>query len=268
MQPLKKYAVFFSVYWQSVLNYRFDSIIYTLAGVVTPLLGLFIWLAVKNSSPQLAYQNDQIVFYFLAAAFCGAVTNAWGAYFIATDIRDGSISGYLTRPFSILENFATNNIAEKVFKVAFLSLVLTIVWNFFSYSYHLFLPIHFEMIPLAVLALLMAAWMMILLDVCMGFCAFWFHDVDFITGAFFTAEVLFSGKIVPLVFFPDYLQIISILLPFRYAVSFPIELALGQLNLTQIGLGFTILIFWTLLFGYLQKQLYLNGTKRYGGYGG
>lgn len=264
----KKYLVFFAVYWQSLLTYRFDTIIYALTSLVTPLLGLFIWLSIQSGSSSLAYSKNEIIFYFLAAAFCGSVTTAWGAYFIYDEIKSGKIIGYLTRPFSILENFATNNITEKVFKVTIISLALAVTWSIFSYTEGISLPVKFELLPLAVLALMIALIMMILIDVSMGLSTFWVDDVDFITGTFFTADALLSGKIVPVAFLPEFLQRIGFFLPFRYLVSFPIEIILGKLSSLDIVGGFFILICWTAIFWFLQKMLYKKGTQKFGGYGG
>lgn len=268
MISLKKYRVFFSVYWQSLLTYRFDTTIYALTSLVTPLLGLFIWLTIQESTPTLAYNQSEIVFYFLAAAICGSITTAWGAYFIYDDIKKGTILGYLTRPFSILENFATNNIVEKIFKVSIIGIALSITWMFFAYSKGIQLPLKLEFLPLVILALGLALTMMILIDVSMGLTAFWLDDVDFVTGTFFTADALLSGRIVPITFLPDYLKSFSHYLPFRYLVSFPIEIALGKLSNSDLIQGFIILICWTIAFWYIQKLLYKEGTKKFGGYGG
>jgi ABC-2 type transport system permease protein len=123
-------------------------------------------------------------------------------------------------------------------------------------------------IPFSIFALFLALIMMNLIDVSMGLAGFWMDDIDFLTGAFFTTDALFSGKVIPVSFLPAYLQQIGFYLPFRYAVSFPIELMLGKLTSFEIITGFGVLCFWTVFFWYLQKWLYQKGAIRYSSYGG
>jgi ABC-2 type transport system permease protein len=268
MPFLKKYRTFFSLGWQGLMTYRFDTTVYALTSLVTPMLGLFVWLAVQNGNPSLIYNRSEIIFYFLAAAVCGSITTAWSAYFINDSIKKGDIYKHLVKPYSVLELSLMNNLVEKVFKLMIIGSTLVVVAIIFAINGSLSLPLQYEYLPFCILSLFLSLLMMNFIDVSMGYAGFWMDDVDFLTGAFFTAEALLSGKIIPFTFLPNLLQQIGFFLPFRYTVSFPIEIMMGKLNYLEIISGFIVLVFWTISFWFLQKYLFKTGTIRYGSYGG
>jgi ABC-2 type transport system permease protein len=268
MRSIKKYLVFFSINWQGLLTYRFDTTIYALTSLVTPFLGLWVWLAVQKGNPSLGYNREEIIFYFLAVAICSSFTTAWAAYFINDDIKKGNFSKFLIKPYSVLEQSVMNNIVEKVFKLSVIGTALVAISLVFALTDRFSLPIYIEYLPLSLLALVAALLMINFLDVSMGLAGFWMDDIDFLTGAFFTADALLSGKVVPVTFLPNFLQQIGFFLPFRYTVSFPIELMLGKLTTGEIISGFFALFFWTVFFWNLQKFLYKKGAVRYSSYGG
>jgi ABC-2 type transport system permease protein len=168
----------------------------------------------------------------------------------------------------VLEKSIMNNIVEKIFKLGVIGVALIGICIFFAFSETFTLPIHFEFLPWAILSLLFSLIMMNLIDVSMGLAGFWMDDIDFLTGAFFTADALLSGKVIPVTFLPTYLQQVGFFLPFRYTVSFPIEMMLGRLSAMEIISGFSILFSWTIFFWYLQKILYKKGVIRYSSFGG
>lgn len=265
---MKKYITYFYLYWESMLSYRFDTTVYALTGLITPFLGLFIWLAVKSGNQSLSFNISEIIFYFLAVAWCSNVTTAWSAYFISDDIKTGKILGYMTRPFSPLENAAVNNIAEKTFKLSIVSCAVIAGWYLFSIHYTLTLPVYYPAIPLALMALICGMILMILLDVCMGLAAFWLPETDFLVNFYFMMDTLLTGRIIPLNFLPPFLQTISPYLPFRYIISFPIEIVMSKLTTFELIKGFILLMLWTVVFWGLQKLIYTKGTKYYQSFGG
>ena len=250
------------------MTYRFDTTIYALTSLVTPFLGLWVWLAVQKGNPSLSYNREEIIFYFLAVAICSSFTTAWAAYFINDDIKKGNFSKFLIKPYTVLEQSMMNNIVEKVFKLSVIGTALITIGLVFTLTDQFSLPIYIEYLPLSLLALVAALLMINFLDVSMGLAGFWMDDIDFLTGTFFTADALLSGKVVPVTFLPNFLQQIGFFLPFRYTVSFPIELMLGKLTTGEIISGFFVLFFWTVFFWNLQKFLYKKGAIRYSSYGG
>lgn len=269
MRKLRLYWVYLKAEWQMFLEYRGDIFIFTLDGIVAPLVGLSVWLSISAGNANLALSSSQLVFYFLTVFMVSTSTSAWGAYFIAEDIRKGDFSKYLTKPFGMFEDYAIRNIAEKIHKLIFIFLVNIILIFIFYKSFDLS-QIHINLfsVTLFTISLFMGAIMYFLMDIIIGICAFWFQDIDFLRGIHSMARDLLSGKVIPLVLMPSSLSVLLIYSPYRYVVSFPVEIMLGKLTNEQLVVGFMTEISWLSLFLIIYKFLFAKGIKTYQGSGG
>src|SRR4029453_8634417 len=63
----------------------------------------------------------------------------------------------------------------------------------------------------------------------LGMVTFWTTRGGPVFDVFFTAELLLSGRLVPLALMPDWAQQLANLLPFKWTFSFPIEALIGGL---------------------------------------
>lgn len=73
---------------------------------------------------------------------------------------------------------------------------------------------------------------------------------------------VFSGMILPLLFYPDWLQPILNFLPFRDLVDVPFRLYFGQIPPAQIGFVLAHELTWTLALVGLGRWLLTNATRR------
>lgn len=269
MRKLKLYWTYLKAQWQMFLEYRGDIFIFTLDGIIAPLVGLAVWLSVSASNINLALSSTDLITYFLMVFLVSTSTSAWGAYFISQDIRTGDFSKYLTKPFGMAEDYAIRNIAEKLHKLTFIIFVNIFLVLIFYNSFHL-INIHYSFVSISlfIVALLIGSAIYFLMDITIGVCSFWFMDTDFMRGLHSIARDFLSGKIMPLILMPSFLSGIILFSPYRYVVSFPVEIFLNKLTTGQIIMGFGIEIFWFLTFLFLYKILYALGVKNYQGNGG
>lgn len=269
MRKLRLYWTYLKAQWQMFLEYRGDIFIFTLDGIIAPLIGLSVWLSISAGNPNLALSSSQLIFYFLAVFIVSTSTSAWGAYFIAEDIRKGDFSKYLTKPFGMFEDYAIRNIAEKIHKLIFIFLVNIMLLLIFYKSFDLSqMHINSFSVILFAVSLLLGAVTYFLMDVIIGVCAFRFQDIDFLRGIHSMARDLLSGKVIPLILMPSSLSALLMFSPYRYVVSFPVEIMLGKLTNEQLVIGFITEICWLLVFFIIYKFLYAKGVKLYQGSGG
>ena len=125
----------------------------------------------------------------------------------------------------------------------------------------------FDNIFLFILALIFATVLTFVFDFVIGLGAFWVQDVKTITDFHDIFYFVLSGKVIPLGVLPTAIQIVNDFLPFRYMLSFPAEIILGNLNLENIILGFCVQIFWIILMTFLYIFMWRKGLKRYSAYG-
>ena len=97
--------------------------------------------------------------------------------------------------------------------------------------------------------------------------SFWFHEVRALVIAYNVANIILSGQIIPLRFFPvTYLKIIEFT-PLPFLIDFPVSIATGQLPPEFWASKFLMGFCWCLFTWALGKTLYYFGIKQYGGYG-
>lgn len=262
-----KYWVILKLEWQKFLEYRGDILVYTLSGSIIPFVALGVWLAVISSGGKTIFSQSELIIYFLLAIWVNIFISAWSAYFIGEDIKNGDFSNYLLKPFSLLEHNLANNIGEKSFKLVIASIfVLTIGYvllgsiaieaNISAISFLLFL-----------ISLLFAATIYFFIDMCIGLATFWVHDNEFLRYFNNILRDFFSGRIIPVAFLPGIFYTIGLALPFRYILSFPIEVLLNKLDSFSLISGFSLQILWLLIFIFLYHLLYKQGIRAYQAFG-
>jgi len=98
--------------------------------------------------------------------------------------------------------------------------------------------------------------------------AFWATRADALLALQDALVFLLAGQVAPTALLPDLMRRISIVLPFRYMLGFPVEILIGQLDTAEIGVGFAVQAGWlvvaVILFGVMWRQ----GVRRYAAVGG
>lgn len=264
---LKKYWVFIKAEIQKMLEYRGDMIIWTLSSAITPLIGLAVWLAISSSGAQLVFNKSELIIYFIAIIWVEMFTSAWGSYFIQDSIFRGEFSRYLIRPFTLIEEYLANNLSEKFFKLI-ITLCLTVVLFFLFKGLIDNIPVTFVSVVLFLPSLFMAFCIAFLFNMIIGISTFWVHDNDFIKNTFSLFDEFFSGKIIPIAFLPFLVLGAARILPFRYIISFPVEVLLNKVSGLDLLFGFVMQTLWFALVVLAYRILYAKGIKIYQGYGG
>jgi ABC-2 type transport system permease protein len=104
---------------------------------------------------------------------------------------------------------------------------------------------------------------------CIALLGFWIENVTtlnlVINGGVWA---LLGGMIVPVATFPETIRNIAGYLPYRYMLSFPIEVLSGRLAEGEILFGFTTIFCWSALLLVISRFLWKRGLKGYTAYGG
>lgn len=261
-----KYIAYFKMAWQDLIEYRADIVVYTFSSAITPLVGLAIWLAVARTGAQLSFDNSQLVLYFMLVIFVSVVTSAWSSYFVGQRIVHGEFIRYLTKPFSCLDDFATENVVEKLYKLPVVFLTMAVLGFFLLKDSSVSISLSPLVIVGFLISLLMAAVISFLIDFTIGLTAFWLNDIEFVRHIYKTADQFLSGELIPLAFLPLALAQFNNYLPFRYMLSFPIEVLMGTLSPNELVFGFTMQSAWFIGSIVVYNIVYRIGVRSYEGY--
>ena len=256
---MNKFLSYLRIYLLDALTYRGDLLLFTLSGITQPIINIFIWLSISGS---VATPLTKIEFiqYFILVILIGTWTSAWAGGFISADIRLGKISPHLLKPVSFIYHQIANNFGEKIIKTIYL--LPFVVFLALSFNFKLPLTDYFQGTSF-LLAITVSTLLLFIIDVCIGFGAFWLDDTTAIFEFFGISMFFFSGKFIPLAMMPKIIQQISEILPFRYMLSFPIEIFLGKLSTVETLKGLIIQVLWLIVAFVVYKLSWSNGLKKY-----
>lgn len=241
-------------------SYRGEMFLWQVGNVLVPLISLFVWQAAIASGAQLPITGRYLTAYFVLISIINMLTNSWTAFFLAEEIRDGGLNRYLCRATSTHVNALANNVGEKVVKLILLVPMVAVLAIVLGDRFEL--PRSAWRWLLAFGCLIISALMTWLLDVLIGSLAFWFSDVN---GFLRAAEVivpLLSGAVIPLALLPEAFRGIGQVQPFRFLVSFPLEVLLGNVS-GGLAVGLAYQLGWLVIFAALARLVWWLGIRSY-----
>lgn len=262
--------VFLAVYkrgLKATLEYKEDFWVSLFSNLFAPLISLAVWLTIQQTNSNLPYNRTELIWYFVLVGLINNLTAAWHAPFLSEEIYNGDFSKYLVKHLSLFTSIIGNNLAEKTPRF-FITVILLMILMYITRIDLSFSLEYVVRVILFMVAIAMSILINIQMQTAIGLLAFWVHDTTFVRSFTVLFSDFLSGFFVPIAFFPSILQTVATILPFRYIISFPAEILVGQLSPSSLILGFAMQITWCLAF-YLIVKLVLNaGVRLYQGYGG
>lgn len=244
--------------------YRGDFLLLQIASVLTPLVSLAVWQAALAAGATVGVTAEFLTTYFILVAVVNMLTSSWTAWFLAEMIRDGHLNKWLIRPVSVhLDGFA-NNLGEKTIKLLLLApliLILIVVM-----PGQLSVPGSPARWLLFVLAIGIAMVISYIFDIARGSLAFWFEDVQGFNMAISIMTPVLSGAVVPLALMPPEISGITLWQPFRFMLSFPMEVLLGQVP-GGLLFGFAQQLGWLVVFATVAMVVWRLGLRSYSAVG-
>lgn len=247
------------------LAYRSEFVIWILSTNM-PIIMMMLWIAVSRDAPIGRMGAIEFKAYFLSTLVVRLITGSWVAWELSYEIREGLLPLRLLRPIHPLLTFAADNIAAVPFR---LFVVLPVI-----IGTPLWIGIHAFANDLVVLMVLfpvamIGAWLITFASMAIigTLCFYWESALSVFRiwlGLFF----IFSGYTIPLELFPKWLQTLADMLPFRFQLSYPVELLVGLLSRPQALLGLLVQWSYALMLLALTLMLWRRGLKRYAAFGG
>lgn len=243
---------------QITLTYRGWLFWLLLGNLPVPVISLLVWQGAAALGAELPVDQNYLVTYFVLVALVSMLTSSWSAGFLADSIRLGDLASWLVRRCSTHLNGLANNVAEKIAKlvlmvpmVAVLALVMrrqislpTDPLRWFGFG----------------VAIMLGSTIMFALDVLIGSLAFWVEEVSGVLRAKGLVVGVLSGAVLPLALMPAVLQPALAIQPFRYVVSFPLEVLLLP---TVPGAGFAFAAGWAVVLSAAAAAVWRIGLHGY-----
>jgi len=263
MRSIRQFAAEYRNAWHVALEYRLAVFIWMIS-MVLPLVMLAAWLSIAEGGPIGRFGRTEFIEYYVAAILVRNLTGVWIIWSMDAHIRGGELSFRLLKPMNPIIHYVAESLSAKPLRLAVLIPLLVAV----SYG----VPgVHFATSPALLFFFSIAVtgtWaMLFFIQYINGLLGFWITQSIGVNDMWFGVFSLFSGYLIPLDLFPPVLRNALYSMPFRYMMSFPIEILTRRVAVADILRGLALEWMWVLLFYIVYRVVWKRGLKRYSAVG-
>ena len=223
------------------LVYRTHMMVTLFVGPVYFAVQYFIWRAIYGNGIDnfaiAGFEYTNMLRYFGITALIGYLT--WGS-------ADWNLS-MLTRTGKYL-TFALRPVHHRFFALSqkIGHRLLALLMEFFPCLLLFVLIFKVNMLPhnlgWFILSVILASLIHFYIKYCIGLLSFWLVQTGGIRMAYSLLESIFAGTLIPLVFFPQWMQTVQFFLPFQYTTYVPAMVFLGEYRLGGFELSVPVII--------------------------
>ena len=262
---LDLYVQQFKTTFASMVQYRASLIIWMIGHVLEPLVYLVVWSVVSEGGGGSVanYTTAQFAGYFIVLMLVENVSYTWIMYEYDYRVREGLLSPALLRPVHPIHVDIADNVSSKMITMPFMLVIAALL----SAIFHPSIAPQGWALAAAVPALFLAFLLRFLLEWTLAQAAFWTTRVSAINQSYFVLILFLSGQIAPLTLFPHAIQVLAMIMPFRWMLGFPVELLLGRLTPIEALSGLGVQVVWAALAYGLMRLVWRAGIRLYSAVG-
>jgi ABC-2 type transport system permease protein len=246
---------------QTQFQYRATTYMYLVGMVAEPVIYLVVWTTIANShgGSVQGITAGQFAAYYIVWTLVRNMNIVFTPYGWEWRIREGQFSGLLLRPLHPIHYDIANFAGGKVVWVLFylpIAAGLSIAFKPTLHVSALEVVVFLVAIWGAYLIRTMALWLL-------GMVTFWTTRASAIFETYMMAELLLSGRLVPLKLMPGWAQSLAAWLPFKWTFYFPIEALVGNLSTASLLGGLGMQVLWTAIGSALVWVCFRASVKHY-----
>lgn len=262
---MKKYIKLANISMQQTIAFRSHFFISIMVTALLFISSFFLWKAIYGTENMLAlYDWDAMKSYLLVTFVCNTLLSWYSESAIARKIVSGEVALDLVKPV----NFGKARLAETVGASLFEVTVIILISCVLVVSLNIQIPSQ------------TINWIAYIGSVFIGMLIKFYIVYIFSLFTFFTAAYegvvwtrtaitrLLSGGLLPLSFFPEYVQDIFNVLPFKYIVAIPADIFLERLHMNEIIKIFVTEIVWIIFLSIIAEILFKIFVRKITIYGG
>ena len=243
---------------QSEFQYRAATYMYMIGMVAEPVIYLVVWSTIARShgGTVAGLTPGDFAAYYIVWTLVRNMNIVFTPYGWEHRIREGQFSGLLMRPLHPIHYDIAQFAGGKVVWVVLYLPIAAGLTVAFKPTFHVS--------PLEVVVFLVAIWGAYLIRTMalwlLGMITFWTTRASAIFETYMMAELLLSGRLVPL---KHWAQTIAVWLPFKWTFYFPIEALVGNLSTASLLGGLGMQVLWTAIGSALVWVCFRGSVKHY-----
>jgi ABC-2 type transport system permease protein len=243
MRPRWKYLSLAGMAVQSTLNYRRILITNFAANLIWVVIFYFLWQAVFAVNTQIGYldwdrMRTYLVLAYVATMLINGSNSVWT---VISSIRFGDIAMVISKPYDFFFAHLALVVGPMLIE-GLLAGVLAVLGG--GLVLHILPPASLQAAVFFLLSLLLGSLTRFLILYIASLFCFWTLNWLGIYWAYLAITNLFSGGLIPLVMFPDWLRMIAMALPFQAIINTPILIYLGEIRGADILPAIGLQLFW------------------------
>ncbi len=248
------------------LQYPIANYFFIIGMIAEPVIYMVVWSTVarQQGGSVGGYTPGAFAAYYIVWTLVRNMNLVYTPYGWERRIRNGRLVINLLRPIHPLHEDVAYFAGAKVIEIL-LWLPLAVILSFiFKPDLH---PTLLECVVFFV-----AIWLAYLIRTMtlslLGMITFWTTRVSALYELYFAAELILSGRLVPLSLMPEWVQKLAWYFPFRWTFGFPIETLVGSMSVNELFGGLGMQLLWVVLGLGAVNIMWKAGIHRFSAVGG
>jgi ABC-2 type transport system permease protein len=247
-------------------QYPIAQYFYMIGMIAEPVIYMVVWsaVAVQQGGAVGGYTPAGFAAYYIVWTLVRNMNIVFTPYGWEWRIREGRLSMELLRPIHPLHGDVAYFAGWKV--------VVIVLWIPLAIFLSLIFKPDLHPTLLEGVVFFFAIWLAYLIRTMtlslLGMITFWTTRVSAMFEMYFAAELVLSGRLVPLTLMPQWVQNLAWYFPFRWAFGFPIETLAGNLSTSALLSGLGMQVAWIVIGVIAANLLWRVGIKKFSAVGG
>ena len=261
---MRAYITYFKLKFISGLQYRQAAY----AGIATQFFFGFVYIMVYIAFYKSGGKNipmtlsEMITYIWLGQAFLSLINQFTRDQELFKLVKDGGISYELARPKNLYFMWYFKVLGTRLANVTLRVFPLILITFILPEPYNLSLPSNLLCFIVFFLSLFMGTLLVTGLTVLYPIVTLHTMSEKGIVNMVITVSDILSGLVVPIPFFPLFLQKISSVLPFQYISDLPFRIYVGNISIENGIIGIIIQFIWLIIVVLLGEILLSKSMKR------
>ena len=261
---MRAYITYFKLKFITGLQYRKAAY----AGIVTQLFFGLVYIMVYIAFYESGYKSlpmklEQLITYlWLNQAFFSLVCQRYKDSELYKLIREGNIAYELARPKDLYYMWYFKILGQRLADVTLRLVPIIVISMILPKPYTLILPYTVSSFILFIISLITASLLVTAISTLYPILTLLTLNEKGIVNIFMVMADILSGVIVPIPFYPKYLQIISKYLPFQYISDLTFRIYVGNIGIKDGMFGIIIQLFWVFIMINIGRFIMKKNLRR------
>jgi ABC-2 type transport system permease protein len=250
---------------QTQFQYRVANYLYMIGMVAEPVIYLVVWTTIARSHGGAVdgITAGQFAAYYIVWTLVRNMNIVFTPYGWEERIREGQLSAHLLRPL--------HPIHYDVAYFAGWKFVVIVLWLPIAAALSLVFHPTLDISAAEVVVFFLAIWGAYLIRTMflwlLGMTSIWTTRASAVFEVYIMAELLLSGRLVPLKLMPGWAETLAGVLPFKWTFGFPIEALVGNLSAASLVGGLAMQALWIVVGSALVAVAFRASVRHYSAVG-